>query len=164
MRPLDTFEKQFRKKRLPKFDVGDTVDVHIKIIEGEKERVQIFTGVVLARRHQGLSETFTVRRIVQGEGVERVFPVHSPRIVKIVVKRKGRVRRAKLHYLRGRVGRATKVAEKVGAEIAPPVTEPEPEPEPAEEKPPKDAEAGAEEPSEKKTETKEKAEQGAAPK
>jgi len=87
----------------------------VKIVEGDKERIQIFTGIVIARRHQGLSETFTVRRIVQGEGVERIFPVQSPRVASIEVKKKGRVRRAKLHYLRGRIGRSTKVEERQGA-------------------------------------------------
>ena len=109
MRSLDTIEKDFAKKSPPKFDVGDTVDVYVKIIEGDKEREQIFSGTVIAKRHQGLGETVTVRRIVQGEGVERIFPVHSPRVAKIVVKTKGKVRRAKLHYLRDRVGRAQKV-------------------------------------------------------
>ena len=109
MRSLDTIEKDFAKKPPPKFDVGDTVDVYVKIIEGDKEREQIFSGTVIAKRHQGLGETVTVRRIVQGEGVERIFPVHSPRVAKIVVKTKGKVRRAKLHYLRDRVGRAQKV-------------------------------------------------------
>jgi len=119
MRSLDSVEKEFLKATPPKFDVGDTVDVHVKIIEGDKERIQIFTGIVIAKRHQGLSETFTVRRIVQGEGVERIFPVHSPRVAAIEVKKKGRVRRAKLHYLRERMGRATKVEERVGAVEAP---------------------------------------------
>ena len=109
MRSLDTIEKDFAKKSPRKFDVGDTVDVYVKIIEGDKEREQIFSGTVIAKRHQGLGETVTVRRIVQGEGVERIFPVHSPRVAKIVVKTKGKVRRAKLHYLRDRVGRAQKV-------------------------------------------------------
>jgi large subunit ribosomal protein L19 len=109
MRSLDSIEKDFAKKAPPKFDVGDTVDVSVKIIEGDKEREQVFSGTVIAKRHQGLSETVTVRRIVQGEGVERIFPVHSPRVVKIVVRTKGKVRRAKLHYLRDRVGRAQKV-------------------------------------------------------
>ena len=116
MRTIDSIEKEFAKKNPPKFDVGDTVDVHVKIIEGDRERVQIFTGIVIAKRHEGLSETFTVRRMVQGEGVERIFPLHSPRVVTVDVKKKGRVRRAKLHYLRGRVGRATKVEERIGAE------------------------------------------------
>ena len=87
--------------------------MHFRIVEGEKERIQIFSGTVLAKRHQGLGETFTVRRIVQGEGVERVFPVHSPRLAKVEIKRRGKVRRAKLNYLRDRVGRATKVKELV---------------------------------------------------
>ena len=116
MRALDKIEKDWVKKKKPVFDVGDTVDVHVKIIEGERERIQIFTGTVIARRHQGLSETFTVRRLVQGEGVERIFPVNSPRVADIAVKVKGQVRRAKLHYLRDRVGRATRVEEKVGAQ------------------------------------------------
>jgi len=89
--------------------------VHVRIIEGDRERIQIFAGVVIAKRHEGLSETFTVRRMVQGEGVERIFPINSPRVVDIVVKKKGNVRRAKLHYLRDRVGRGTRVEEKLGA-------------------------------------------------
>jgi len=124
MHSLDSFEKAFRKKKLPRFEVGDTVDVHVKIIEGDKERVQIFSGIVLAKRHQGLSESFTVRRIVQGEGVERIFPLHSPRIVKVEVRKRGMVRRAKLHYLRERIGRSTKVQEKVGIEAVVPEDEP----------------------------------------
>jgi large subunit ribosomal protein L19 len=114
MRSLDAIEKDWLRKKSPKFDVGDAVEVHVKIIEGERERIQIFAGTVIAKRHQGLSETFTVRRLVQGEGVERIFPVHSPRVADIVVKKKGQVRRAKLHYLRDRVGRATRVEEKMG--------------------------------------------------
>lgn len=111
---MDPVEKEFLKTGVPRFDVGDTVDVHVKIVEGDKERIQIFTGIVIARRHQGLSETFTVRRIVQGEGVERIFPVHSPRVATIEVKKQGKVRRAKLHYLRARIGRSTKVEERTG--------------------------------------------------
>src|SRR5687767_14181622 len=114
MRTLDPVEKEFLKTNVAKFDVGDTVDVHVKIVEGDKERIQVFTGIVIAKRHQGLSETFTVRRIVQGEGVERIFPVHSPRVASIEVKKQGKVRRAKLHYLRERVGRSTKVEERTG--------------------------------------------------
>ena len=94
------------------FQIGDSVEVHQLILDGQKERVQVFSGVVIARKHGGTNETFTVRRIVQGEGVERIFPVHSPRISKIEVKRTGRVRRAKLFYLRDRVGKATRVREK----------------------------------------------------
>ncbi|HEU4339437.1 MAG TPA: 50S ribosomal protein L19 [Planctomycetota bacterium] len=115
MRTLDPVEKEFLKPAVTRFDVGDTVDVHVKIVEGDKERIQIFSGIVIARRHQGLSETFTVRRIVQGEGVERIFPVHSPRVATIEVKKQGKVRRAKLHYLRERVGRSTKVEERTGS-------------------------------------------------
>jgi large subunit ribosomal protein L19 len=115
MRTLDAIEKDWTRKKPVKYDVGDSVEVHVRIIEGERERIQLFSGVVIAKRHEGLSETFTVRRIVQGEGVERVFPVNSPRVVDVVVKKKGNVRRAKLHYLRHRVGRGTRVEEKLGA-------------------------------------------------
>jgi large subunit ribosomal protein L19 len=94
------------------FDIGDHVDVHLRIMEGEKERIQIYSGTVIARRGGGSRETFTVRRIVQGEGVERIFPMHSPRIATIEVKRSGRVRRAKLYYLRDRVGKSTKLRER----------------------------------------------------
>lgn len=101
------------------FEIGDTVDVHLKIQEGEKERIQIFNGVVIARRGGGTREMFTVRRIVSGEGVERIFPYHSPKIAKLEVKRHGKVRRAKLFYLRDRVGKATKLVERVDlAEMA----------------------------------------------
>src|SRR5579864_9053653 len=115
MRSLETIEKEWTRKKAAKFDVGDSVDVHVKIIEGDRERIQIFAGVVIAKRHEGLPETFTVRRLVQGEGVERIFPLNSPRVVDIIVKKKGNVRRAKLHYLRDRVGRSTRVEEKLGA-------------------------------------------------
>ncbi len=94
------------------FEIGDTVEVHTRILEGEKERIQIFSGTVIARRASGTRETFTVRRIVAGEGVERTFPVHSPKISKLTVKRHGRVRRAKLYYLRDRIGKATRLAER----------------------------------------------------
>jgi large subunit ribosomal protein L19 len=111
------------KADAPKFDIGDQVEVHQKILEGQKERVQIFSGTVIGKRGGGLGEMYTVRRIVQGEGVERTFPIHSPKIAKVVVKRTGRVRRAKLYYLRNRVGKATRLrerrkgaAEVVGAE------------------------------------------------
>ncbi|MBI2923772.1 MAG: 50S ribosomal protein L19 [Planctomycetes bacterium] len=105
-------EKENFRKTIPAFDIGDTVDVHVKIIEGDKERVQVYTGTVISRKGSGTRSAFTVRRIVQGEGVERVFPLHSPKIVDVVVKKHGRVRRAKLYYLRGRVGKGTKVKEK----------------------------------------------------
>ena len=100
------------KKEVPQFEVGDTVDVHQRILEGEKERIQIFSGTVIARKGEGAREMFTVRRIVQGEGVERIFPLHSPKIAKVEVKRTGRVRRAKLYYLRKRVGKATRLRER----------------------------------------------------
>jgi large subunit ribosomal protein L19 len=100
------------KKEAPKFEIGDTVDVHVRILEGQKERTQIFGGTVIARRGAGMSEMFTVRRIVQGEGVERTFPLNSPKIAAIEVKRTGQVRRAKLYYLRDRVGKATKLRER----------------------------------------------------
>ena len=100
------------KKEVPQFEIGDTVDVHQRILEGQKERIQIFQGVVIARKGEGMRAMFTVRRTVQGEGVERKFPLHSPKIAKIEVKRTGRVRRAKLYYLRDRVGKATRLRER----------------------------------------------------
>ena len=104
--------EQYRKDQ-PDFAVGDTVRVHTKVVEGDKERIQIFAGVVIGRRGRGLNEMFTVRRISYGEGVERVFPLHSPRVDRIEVERKGEVRRAKLTYLRKRLGKgATLVREK----------------------------------------------------
>ena len=96
----------------PRFEVGDTVDVHTLIQEGNKERVQVFSGIVIAMRGEGVNENFTVRRIVAGEGVERTFPLHSPKVSKVDVKRHGRVRRAKLYYLRERVGKATRLTER----------------------------------------------------
>ena len=106
--------EQFRKHPL-KFSVGDTVRVHTKVVEGDKERIQVFGGIVIARRGRGMNSTFTVRRISYGEGVERVFPVHSPRVEKVEVERHGSVRRAKLTYLRKRIGKeATTVREKEG--------------------------------------------------
>ncbi len=104
-------EQQHCRNDIPDFRVGDRVEVHQRILDGPKERIQVFEGDVIARKHDGIRETFTVRRIVQGEGVERIFPLHSPRIAKIVVKRAGRVRRAKLYYLRQRVGKATRIRE-----------------------------------------------------
>lgn len=105
-------EKSTMKESTPKFEIGDTVDVHVRILEGEKERVQIFNGVVIARSGSGSREMFIVRRIVQGEGVERMFPLHSPRIANIVVKRSGKVRRAKLYYLRNLSGKAVRLKER----------------------------------------------------
>jgi len=105
-------EKASLKKKVPSFEIGDTVDVHCRILEGEKERIQVFNGVVIARSGSGTREMFTVRRIVQGEGVERKFPLHSPRVAKIVVKRSAVVRRAKLYYLRDRIGKAVRLKER----------------------------------------------------
>ncbi|HEX7376389.1 MAG TPA: 50S ribosomal protein L19 [Pirellulales bacterium] len=105
-------EKTHLKTEVPQFKIGDTVDVHTRILEGEKERIQIFNGVVIARSGSGTREMFVVRRIVQGEGVERKFPLHSPRIAKIEVKRSGIVRRAKLYFLRDRVGKAVRLRER----------------------------------------------------
>ena len=110
---LDKIEAKFLKAEKPAFQVGDSVRVHTKVVEGEKERIQVFAGVVIGRRGHGINETFTVRRISYGEGVERVFPTHSPRIDKVEVEREGAVRRAKLTYLRKRIGKgATLVKEK----------------------------------------------------
>jgi large subunit ribosomal protein L19 len=97
---------------IPKFAIGDTVTVHVRIIEGEKERIQPYTGVVIARRGGGMGENFTVRRIVNNEGVERIFPLHSPKIGKIEVVRSGHVRRAKLYYLRQRVGKSRRLRDR----------------------------------------------------
>ena len=112
-------EQSSMKATVPKFEIGDTVDVHVRILEGEKERIQIFNGVVIARSGGGTREMFVVRRIVQGEGVERKFPVHSPRIADIVVKRSGKVRRAKLYYLRERSGKAVRLKERFTTGAAP---------------------------------------------
>ena len=102
---LNKIESEQLRKDPLEFNVGDTVKVHTKVVEGEKERIQIFAGLVIGRRGHGINETFTVRRISYGEGVERVFPIHSPRIEKVVVDRQGKVRRAKLTYLRERIGK-----------------------------------------------------------
>ncbi len=113
---LDKIEGEQFRKEAAKFNVGDSVKVHTKVVEGDKERIQIFAGVVIGKRGRGLNETFTVRRISYGEGVERVFPFHSPRVDKVEVEREGSVRRAKLTYLRKRIGKgATLVKEKVSA-------------------------------------------------
>ena len=111
-RIIDAIEKEQFKTGLATFRVGDAVRVHTRVIEGDKERVQIFAGIVIGRKGRGLNETFTVRRISYGEGVERVFPLHSPRIAKLEVEKEGRTRRAKLNYMRGRKGKeATAVRE-----------------------------------------------------
>ncbi|MBL8816191.1 MAG: 50S ribosomal protein L19 [Planctomyces sp.] len=109
---LDVAEKSSLRAESLQFAIGDTVDVHTRILEGNKERIQIFSGVVIARRGSGTSEMFIVRRIVQGEGVERIFPVNSPKIAQIDVKRHARVRRAKLFFLRERTGKATRLRER----------------------------------------------------
>ncbi|MDO4628433.1 MAG: 50S ribosomal protein L19 [Planctomycetia bacterium] len=105
-------EKASMKTEVPQFEIGDTVNVHCRIVEGDKERIQLFTGVVIARSGSGTREMFTVRRIVQGEGVERKFPLHSPRVAKVEVVRSAEVRRAKLYFLRDRVGKATRLVER----------------------------------------------------
>lgn len=111
MHLIDQLERELGKKRLPAVHPGDTVEVHYLIREGEKERVQLFVGTVIAVGGRGIRRSITVRRIVQGEGVERQFPLHGPRVKDVVVRRRGDVRRAKLYYLRDRVGKATRVPE-----------------------------------------------------
>jgi large subunit ribosomal protein L19 len=113
---ISLVEESQLKKEPGEFTIGDQVDVHQRILEGEKERTQVFSGVVIAKRGEGMRETFTVRRIVQSEGVERTFPLQSPKIAKIEVKRTGVVRRAKLYYLRERVGKATRLRERKSKE------------------------------------------------
>lgn len=108
---IDAINKENLKTEIPAFNVGDTVKVMVKVIEGDKERLQAFEGVVIARKHGGISETFTVRRLSFGVGVEKTFPIHSPKVAKIDVVRRGKVRRAKLYYLRERTGKAAKVKE-----------------------------------------------------
>ncbi|MFH1305524.1 MAG: 50S ribosomal protein L19 [Candidatus Omnitrophota bacterium] len=114
MNQIADFEKKHVKKTIPSFEIGDTVDVHFRIKEENKMRTQIFDGIVIGKKGGGIRQTFTVRRISYGEGVERIFPMHSPLIEKVVVKKKGKVRRAKLYYLRSKKGKsATKVKEKI---------------------------------------------------
>ena len=112
MNILDSVAQDYLKKEVPAFNVGDTVKVHVKIKEGNRERIQIFEGFVLKRQNGGIAETFTVSRIASGVGVEKTFPVHSPWVEKIEVIRKGDVRRARLHYMRGRTGKAAKIKSK----------------------------------------------------
>ncbi|MDE6092398.1 MAG: 50S ribosomal protein L19 [Ruminococcus sp.] len=113
MDALKLISESSMKENVPQFNVGDTVKVHVRIKEGEKSRIQVFEGTVIAKKHGGISETFTVRRISHGCGIERVFPVHSPAVDKVEVVRHGKVRRAKLYYLRDRVGKAAKVKEQI---------------------------------------------------
>ena len=121
------------KTDVPEFAVGDTVNVHVRIVEGEKERIQLFRGTVIARRGSGIGETFTVRRIVNREGVERIFPIHSPKVASVEVIRGGKVRRAKLYYLRDRIGKATRLKDvKRTPTKAVPTPEPAPETDAAE--------------------------------
>ena len=112
MNIIEVLEKEQLRSDIPAFGPGDTVRVHARIVEGTRERIQVFEGVVIARQGTGVRETFTVRRIASGVGVERLFPVHSPRIAKIEVTRRGIVRRAKLYYLRGLTGKAARIREK----------------------------------------------------
>ena len=112
MNSFDSITKGYLKEDIPAFAPGDTVKVHAKVVEGDKERIQIFEGVVLQRKGTGVSETFTVRRITYGVAVERVFPLHSPRIDQIQVVRRGRVRRARLNYLKDRIGKAARIKDK----------------------------------------------------
>ena len=110
---LKAVSDKYLKEELPEMNVGDTVRVHVKIKEGSRERIQVFEGTIIARKHGGIGETITVRRLSYGVGCEKVFPVHSPSIVKVETVRRGKVRRAKLYYLRDRVGKASKVKERV---------------------------------------------------
>jgi len=111
MEKIKVVEAEHLKKKQPAFSPGDTVRVHVKVSEGGRDRLQVFEGTVIAHRGGGLGASFTVRRVSHGVGVERIFPVHSPRVEKVDVVRKGRVRRAKLHYLRGRLGKETRIKE-----------------------------------------------------
>lgn len=113
MDALKLISESSMKAEVPSFRIGDTVKVHVKIKEGEKYRIQVFEGTVIAKKHGGINETFTVRRVAHGCGIERVFPVHSPVVDKIEVVRTGKVRRSKLYYLRNRVGKAAKVKESI---------------------------------------------------
>ncbi|WP_419917787.1 50S ribosomal protein L19 [Candidatus Poriferisocius sp.] len=112
MNPTDIVDRDTRRTDIPEFNPGDTVKVHVRVVEGNRERIQVFEGVVIARQGSGIRETFTVRKVSFGVGVERTFPVHSPIVAKLEVGARGHVRRAKLYYLRDRVGRAARVREK----------------------------------------------------
>ncbi len=109
---LDAVESNSLKDKVPHFEIGDIVDVHCRIKEGDKQRTQVFTGTVIARKGRGVNETFTVRRIVNNEGVERIFPLHSPNVLDVRAIRSGKTRRAKLYYLRKRTGKAVKLAQR----------------------------------------------------
>lgn len=109
---VEFVENEYMKKDVPSIRVGDTVKTHMRIVEGEKERIQIVEGVVISKKHDGIRETFTVRKVSSGMGVERTFPLHSPRVEKVEVVRSGKVRRAKLYYLRDRMGKAARLVER----------------------------------------------------
>lgn len=111
MNVMDKINKEQCKDAVTEFAIGDTIKVHVKIVEGSNERVQVFSGTVIAKNGSGINESFTVRRVSYGQGVERVFPLHSPRIEKVEVERRGKVRRAKLYYLRDKIGKAARVKE-----------------------------------------------------
>lgn len=113
MDALKMIAQDSMKAELPEINIGDTVRVHVRIKEGERERIQMFEGTVIARKHGGINETFTVRRVAHGVGIERVFPLHSPTVADVTIVRRGRVRRGKLYYLRDRVGKAAKVKEAI---------------------------------------------------
>ncbi len=113
MNLIEKLDQENMKETLPEMNVGDTVRVHVKIKEGSRERIQVFEGTIIAKKHGGVEQTITVRRLSYGVGVEKVFPVHSPNIVNVETVRRGKVRRAKLYYLRSRVGKAAKVKEKI---------------------------------------------------
>lgn len=112
MNRLERIQQSFMKKTIPDFEIGDTVRVHVKVVEGEKERIQVYEGVVIARKGSLNTETFTVRKVSYGVGVERIFPLHSPIVTRVDVVRQGRVRRAKLYYLRSKKGKFAKVEER----------------------------------------------------
>ncbi|MGN1411828.1 MAG: 50S ribosomal protein L19 [Oscillospiraceae bacterium] len=113
MNALELISQSSLKNEVPELNIGDTVKVHVRIKEGDKYRIQIFEGTIIAKKHGGIQETFTVRRVAHGCGIERVFPVHSPIVDKVEIVRKGKVRRAKLYYLRDRMGKAAKVKEAI---------------------------------------------------
>lgn len=113
MNKIDAFASEYLKETVPQFNIGDTVRIHNKIKEGTRERIQIFEGTIISKRGGGISETFTVRRVSYGVGVEKTFPIHSPHVEKVEIVRRGKVRRAKLYYLRDRVGKASKVKEQI---------------------------------------------------
>ena len=122
---IEKIEKEQKQSNHPLFHVGDTIDVHMRIIEGDKERIQVYSGTVIGKKGTGISETFVVYRLAYGSSMEKIFLLHSPKISKIVVKKKGKVRRAKLYYLRGQSGKKARVQELLRAKVAPPKSQPE---------------------------------------